>query len=386
MRTPSSPRSFQEKIRTLSRIKNTFWPIYTRLTNLEPDGPLEVCDGSAEMSNIPQIRCTVFRKGKFSEYFTDEDLEIIRGHKLDLILKFGFGILRGGILTAARYGVWSYHHDDPACYRGIPPAFWEIYHRNPVSGAILQRLTERLDGGIILRSCFVKTTFYSYKKNLTNVLNATVDLPALVCKDILNGSADYVDGVPCSTKAPIYTLPTNLQMTVFVFKCLKAWIRDQIQGLMTVDSWNIGIVNTPIDRFLEPDFKPAIKWLPYKRGRMFIADPFIESSGEQTEILAEEFDHDLNRGYIVRVRVDSRGKVDVERVLDNQQHLSYPYVLQHDGVKYVIPESSATREIALYRIDDRSGRLTKVVRAGDQLCGTGRKHCPTRRPVVDVCD
>jgi hypothetical protein len=191
-------------------------------------------------------------------------------------------------------------------------------------------------------------------------LNAGVDMPAQVCKDIVNGTADYVDGAPCSTNAPIYTLPTNLQVAMFVFKCVDAWVRDQFQGLMTVDSWNVGVVHAPIQKFLEPDFKPDVKWLPYKKKGMFIADPFIESSGERTEILAEEFDYDLNRGYIVRVRLNSRGGADVERILDNKRHLSYPYILHHNGINYVIPESSATREISLYRVDDRGGGLTRV--------------------------
>ena len=357
---PASAPFFPDEIPALSRPKGAFWPIYTRLTGLEAGGPLELRDASSELKDIPQIPVTVSRKGEFSECFSDQDVEVIRGHKLDLILKFGFGILEGAVLTAARYGVWAYHHDDPAGYRGSPPAFWEIHQQNPVSGAVLQRLTEGQGGGILLRSCFVKTTLYSYKKNLTNVLNASIDMPALICKDILNGTADYVDGPPCSTSAPIYKLPTNFEVLSFMAKCGGAWIRDQFQGMTTVDSWNVGVVHAPIEKFLEADFKPDVKWLPYKRKKMFIADPFIESSGEQTEILAEEFDYDLNRGYIVRVRVNARGQTEVEQILDDKRHLSYPYVLRHNGVKYVIPESSAAREIALYRVDEPDGRLTKV--------------------------
>jgi len=44
------------------------------------------------------------------------------------------------------FGVWSWHHGDEDKYRGGPPAFWEIVNADPVTGALLQRLTERLDG------------------------------------------------------------------------------------------------------------------------------------------------------------------------------------------------------------------------------------------------
>src|SRR6266567_2602478 len=59
-------------------------------------------------------------------------------------------ILAGEILTAARYGVWSYHHGDNDFYRGGPPHFWELCERAPLSGVILQVLTEELDGGVVL--------------------------------------------------------------------------------------------------------------------------------------------------------------------------------------------------------------------------------------------
>ena len=38
--------------------------------------------------------------------FPDDALERIREKKLDVLIRFGFNILRGEILTAARYGVW----------------------------------------------------------------------------------------------------------------------------------------------------------------------------------------------------------------------------------------------------------------------------------------
>ena len=52
------------------------------------------------------------RRTKHSDYFEDEDLRVIRSHDLDVALRFGFRILRGGALEIARHGVWSYHHGD----------------------------------------------------------------------------------------------------------------------------------------------------------------------------------------------------------------------------------------------------------------------------------
>ncbi|MCA1726871.1 MAG: hypothetical protein LC722_04230, partial [Actinobacteria bacterium] len=114
-------------------------------------------DLSKLLAEVPAMGCRVTRKGKFSEYFSDEDVAAIRKAKLDFVLRFDFGIIRGPILDAARFGVWSFHHDDVERYRGGPPCFWEIYRGDPVTGSVLQRLTERLDGGVILHRGWFRT-------------------------------------------------------------------------------------------------------------------------------------------------------------------------------------------------------------------------------------
>lgn len=78
-----------------------------------------------------------------------------------LIIRFGFRIIRGEVLHTARHGVWSFHHGDNREYRGAPPYFWELYERNPVAGSILQKLTEKLDGGKVLSRSWSSTDLHS---------------------------------------------------------------------------------------------------------------------------------------------------------------------------------------------------------------------------------
>lgn len=77
-------------------------------------------------------------------------VERIRQKQLDVLIRFGFNILRGEILTAAKHGVWSYNHGDGDYYRGGPAHFWEVYEGNPISGAMLQVPTEELAAGTVL--------------------------------------------------------------------------------------------------------------------------------------------------------------------------------------------------------------------------------------------
>ena len=58
-------------------------------------------------------------------------------------------------------------------YRGMPPGFWEVYRGDPVSGVTLQRLTDRLDGGVVLRRGWFKTIDKSYSRSLANAMAAS---------------------------------------------------------------------------------------------------------------------------------------------------------------------------------------------------------------------
>src|SRR6266568_7320763 len=126
-RRSAAARIHRIRLRTL--LFNTYWELRIRPMLMR------AVDLGAELEAIPKIYCTPHRRGRFSEYFAEPDIEQIKSYNLDFILRFGFGILRGPILTAAKYGIWSYHHDDEQRYRGIPSSFWEICQDDPVTGA-----------------------------------------------------------------------------------------------------------------------------------------------------------------------------------------------------------------------------------------------------------
>lgn len=85
-------------------------------------------------------------------------------------------------------------------------------------------------------------------------------------------------------------------------------------------------------------------------GRRFYADPVaIERNGEVT-LFVEEFDYRRAKGVISAVRVGARGPEGrPEPVLERDTHLSYPFVFEAGGEVWMIPESSRSATIDLYR-------------------------------------
>ena len=67
----------------------------------------------------------------------------------DIVVRFGFGMIKGDVLDAPTYGVLSYHMGDIREYRGQPGGFWEFCNGENRMGVTVQRLTDTLDGGEI---------------------------------------------------------------------------------------------------------------------------------------------------------------------------------------------------------------------------------------------
>ncbi|WP_426434714.1 glucosamine inositolphosphorylceramide transferase family protein [Bradyrhizobium genosp. P] len=85
-------------------------------------------------------------------------------------------------------------------------------------------------------------------------------------------------------------------------------------------------------------------------GYCFYADPFPIKWQGRTFVFFEELDHRIGKGIISAVEFDSNGPVgNVQPVLEEPWHLSYPFLIEDDGELWMIPESSEHRDVAVYR-------------------------------------
>jgi len=345
-------------------LENRFFnPAARQMTSLEK-----------ELAGVAKLSCKVTRRG-FSEYFSGEDVTTIESYKPDFILRFGFGIIRGDILDAARYGVWSFHHDDELGYRGGPAGFWEIFSGDPVSGAIMQRLTNRLDGGIILKKGYLKTSMHSYRENLEQLLTVSASWPAQAAGELArNPQAVYPESL---TKATVYKVPGNLQMCIFLLKLLRNRMRFHFTKLFLCEDWNSGLVRRPLHEVaLGPGLieDRQVAWLPQPGHGKYYADPsgFIADGG--LHVLVEEFSYQTQKAVIsdfVLPAAISPALIEpawkgTSGVLSNENHLSYPFIVESGGNVYCVPESYRSGCVALYRRDPASGQFTreKILLAG----------------------
>lgn len=322
---------------------------------------MEPEDVSALLQGLPELECAVERRGH-GQYFSAADLDRIRAHRPDVLLRFGFNILRGAVLEVAPHGVWSFHHGDEEHYRGGPPGLWELLRGEPVMGAVLQRLTDKLDGGRILYKGWFRVVDHSLCETVDTALRHSAVWPALVMRRFLAGDHEAFQGRQSTTTAPILRYPGNLTFLRFLLVQMRNKMRFHRAGLNEHEEWNIGVLYQPIHRLLEEKPSMNVRWLPAPARGTFRADPFGFVDGEgQLHVLYEKYDHAQAKGEIARLRPKRDNVLKRSRtLLDLPQHLSYPFVLQHEGRTCVIPEQAATGRVQLYALDAALTRMDPV--------------------------
>lgn len=324
-----------------------------------PADPFRETDCGALLKDVESIVVTPVRK-RFVRRFPEDSLGRIRQKNLDVLIRFGFNILRGGILQAARYGVWSYHHGDNDFYRGGPSYFWEMVECNPVSGAILQVLTEDLDAGrVLMKGFFATKGGLSWSSNRVQPYWGASTFVLQKLHQLHEQGWDRVEReipapAPYQGKARLYTTATNRQMAHWLGQSLTraalAWVSSPLRGLR-IEHWTLAIhcglqtdltAGSPVDlgRF---------RWIQSPRGR-FYADPFLFSHVGKSWVFFEDFDYAARRGAIscAEVLVDG-GLSKAARVLERPYHLSYPCIFGTGKDIYMVPETRAHGTVELYR-------------------------------------
>jgi hypothetical protein len=319
---------------------------------------LSSCDCTSIFDGVEQISVRPIVRG-FVHRFPDAVVRAVRDHRLDVLLRFGFNIIRGDILTSARCGVWSYHHGDNEWYRGGPSHFWEIYEGNPCSGVVLQLLTEELDNGVILDKAVAATVpghsvsanrIRPYLMGTPMVIHALHDLHERGW-DVVRGRAAPVGEYRGQRR--IYRTPTNADMLRFVVRRTASVAARRLTFRGRAYHWRMAWRRTPAaaSQGLPRDIS-GFSWIESPPGH-FYADPFVVRRGDRVWVFFEDYSYAESRGRLACAEFLPSGRLgDVATVLDDGRHLSYPFVFEHGGQTFMIPESESRGSVDLYRATD----------------------------------
>jgi hypothetical protein len=340
--------SSQQRTRPID--KRLFWRLYNNRWVARQSSAVRDTDSAGLFDNAQTLHTTPVRRGHFSQYLRQETLDHLEAADIDVILRFGFGILRGKVLELPRFGVWSFHHDDERVIRGGPPAFWEVADGLATTGVLLQRLTERLDGGIPLARATFRTNLRSYPSNRDRAALGAAGLPAVCARAARLGSLD-VSGTPTDSAAPIRHDPSNREMLRFLCRQAARAVSGQIKSIVHGQRWQVGTIESTADplALFEHDVGTSIRWIDDKIENGYLADPFPQRRDGRAATMVEQFDERTARGVISAVEHRDDGDHMHVGVIDPGVHTSYPFLLEQEGELYCIPETWQLGRVEAWR-------------------------------------
>ena len=283
--------------------------------------------------------------------FEPDDIRRIREQRLDILARFGFGHPHSDVRSAARFGVWAYHHGDARLNRGAPPGFWETAENWPVTGVTLQRLGRRPGEGLTLHRSWFPTYPFSPAMNRQLFLwTVTSFMSRKIARLHAVGETSFWDEVHKLTPTidiydhRLYRTPHNLDVIKTTMRLTYRILARVWKDWLFREQWQ-----------LLYQFQEKTTPRPYMFRKMippqdrYWADPQILEQNGRYAIFFEDYEYKTDKGRIAVIQINDEGVYsDAIVVLDGEYHLSYPFVFSWQDHHYMIPESAANRTIDLY--------------------------------------
>jgi len=341
--------------RLLARRTHLLYDIYAwlddKIFTVDPDA-FELVSIEDLVRSVPLIEVTPTNQDSL-DYLAEKDVWEIADSKLDVALVFGFQRLNKDVLNVAKYGFWSYRHGAERTYSKSPPGFWEVMNQDPTIESSLTILgEERAADRVIYRSWAPTLGRYSVKLNNNSyywksacfVLRKLQELYR--SKDALQvvaGLTSMPSGPPVRTG-----IPTNYEMASVLARLAGRACFRAVEKLTSFEQWSLAYRidgnSNSVDQ-ISPEFRYLIP--PKDR---FWADPFPLKVNDKYYIFFEEFIYRDNKAHISVIQVDRNGISNGPLpVLQQDIHLSYPFVFEWQGNYYMIPETGDRDVVELYR-------------------------------------
>jgi hypothetical protein len=292
--------------------------------------PLLPVDLSAELADVPAVNWAAV--------------------SADVVLWFSSCAPVGLRPELARFGVWFYQMGEGAC-------FWELYYRQPVTSSCLLALQGLESVPTVIAEQFAATEIgWSWSRNKTA---SYWKAPALILRSLRQwqeGSAASVQSLDngnlqSGPSVAAQSTPSNAQMVRFFIRNATRTIYRNIR-YRNQDAYWFMAYRTDRKKFVsqtESFHTGGFTVIPAPDGH-FYADPFVWTHNGRSFIFFEDYPYREGKGVVSVLEMNENGPAgEARRVLERPYHLSYPFIFEHEGGIYMIPETLDAHRIELYR-------------------------------------
>ncbi len=281
-------------------------------------------------------------------------------------------LLRRGV---ARYGVWRHFFGEGRLAAGESAGVREVLGRSPVTESGL--LIESLPGGaarLAYRS-WARTAPLSVARNRSNVLRKTSAFAERALRELHRDGEAWLNScppVPIKGEHPIQgrrarpgaAFPGTPETLAGLAGLGGRMAARGVQKLLCVDQWFIAYRFDGPGRNSRPWNDPSGFTRLVPPTDRFWADPFPLVRNGRYFIFFEELLFSAAKAHISVVEIDPSGRAsEPVKVLERDYHLSYPFLVEHQGELFMVPETGENRTVEVHRCIEfpHRWRLEKVL-------------------------
>lgn len=268
----------------------------------------------------------------------------IRDAGLDLLVQFGMGRGTPDISGAARMGLVVLDFHGKRASPSAPPGFWEAYSRAPATGFEIRHVEPAsgvprvlVGGSFRTKYLFLLNQAHLYSNGAGQLKGMLKTIAVTRCLPLEDRSRPY--------SGPRLARPRAHQSAAYLGKIAARLAAKAFYKAFNIkQKWGISCINS--------NWKNAALWnstrISAPRGH-FWADPFLCTHEGKTYCLVEDFVYKTGRGHIAALEITDEGAELLGDCIKESFHLSFPFLFRYQGELYMCPESSAARQIRIYR-------------------------------------
>lgn len=258
----------------------------------------------------------------------------------------------------ARHGAWMCVAGDAS--PNDAPFLSELRERRPTTRVSIVQMTDAPEPRVL--DCIEVAT----EPGLSQIKNSVQPLWALAqrlvglieevgvrsCVDVRPGRTSTQDLTPLT--------PPRGFVTWLGPEILRKSVRRLTRSPKAVH-WHVALRRGPHSLLHSPETERArgFSVLEAPRGR-FYADPFLFAEGGTEWLFVEDYDRARGLGRLACAPVNGTDIGDVQPVLEQPYHLSYPCLIREAGEIFLVPETASNGTVDLYRCERFPDRWTHV--------------------------
>lgn len=283
-------------------------------------------------------------KNTFSS--SEKLLSELKKCQYDVIINFSEYQFSNEFLNISKFGVWQIFSGH-SILSNYFPGFKEVFNNDKMQLISLKKLGRDFYSNQTIYKSYSQVNKINILRNnnqsfwkasyfITRKLKETYNTNALVVKNSNNESINKASQNNSSLKY-LFLVPWRYLQ----------WFFSELKKKVVFSQW-ILLYQFSNDFSSNTDFKNFKKIIPPK-DRIW-ADPFVIKKGNQYYIYIEELLFKENKGFISYIKIDEDGNYKKpEKIIEKDYHMSYPFLIEDNGVLYMIPETSQNKTIELYK-------------------------------------